>query len=800
MKKIQFTCLAAFVFLATSCVDSHIYAQSYPDSDYVIVRNGHLTLDGERIRFWGYIGTLDPPPFKGKKFSEINDPDEKKAACELAKRKIDLQVQRMVDMGFNLVRYWAGNWGHFSNNYQPGDNSYSDFLAYSLNKMDKHGLKIWWASAAEIGQIQPEDVKIIDDPATAKAWEDAIREIYQLEGKNSKKLGLARGNLAVAWDPRLTELAVRRMELNTQFRNKYKNGLKMADDPQVVVWELINEEWWFSKMIGGKWQELPEFFQEQLLEKWHDYLLDKYENNQNIINAWGFLLPGENLMEKSIMLAPMRNSTKPIIMNDVNPIALESLTGIKQEYSREDFTAQRAADVIEFFMDTWLRYKNIRAEALKNSGKSCRLSPLVWDTGAGFEIQSQYLHQQADAVTMCTYVKGMHHDKNHDRYPFNSGLEELPRLSWDVPWVEHAKSPGKPFFAYETQIGNRTKYRAEYPMRIVSLASVNDWDIINWHDFGEMGDPRDEKPYDGRIEVVNALSLHYGSDEVQVSQMYAAGEAFKNFALKPVQDPTLFIFGKQYLYHPESMDYGGSYGDIGKSMMPTSFAYGCNVYIDTSLSSNPDHPVFDGKEELYQEFIQKGYLVKGKTYKPRVYEPNPIQPTNEIEYNWQKGHLLFDSPKIAAYTGFMAKYGTEIVFDNGTILSDVSIQNPQEMPYPVTGDEKYISFILTSKDGKKLENTNEAIISLVSTSFNSGYTLDERSDANEFVGPGVTNRGSTPVLVARVGATISNNALNGMQYTFRDWHMKALQSGVIQNGKLVIPAEEPIYIIELKRE
>ncbi len=798
--KIKITCIPVLLVLSVIGINAPVSGQSYPDSEYVTVKNGHLSLGGERVRFWGYIGTLDPPPYKGELFRNINDPTEKKEACDLAKRKVDLQVQRMLDMGFNLVRYWAGNWGDFTNDYEPGDNSYSDYLAYSFNKMHEHGIKIWWASAAELGYIKPGDVSIINEPETEIRWKAAIEEIYRDEGKKSKKLGLARGNLAVAWDRRLTELAVKRMQQNLHFKNKYKNGIRMADDPQVVVWELINEEWWFSRMIGGKWQQLPRFFQDQLMQKWHEYLLEKYGNNQNIIQAWGFLMPGENLGGKTIMLAPMRNSTKPVLMNDVNPNALESLTGVKQEYGRDDFTAQRASDVIEFFMDTWISYKKARANALKKSGKSCRLSPLVWDTGAGYEIQSQYLHQQSDAVTMCTYVKGMHHDKNHARYPFNSGLEELPRLSWDVPWVEHAKAPGKPFFAYETQIGNRTKYRAEYPMRVVSLASINDWDIINWHDFGEMGDPRQAKPYGGRIEVVNALSLHYGADEVQVSQMYAAGEVFKNFALKPVDRPTTFVYGKKYLFDPESMDYGGSYGKIGKSMMPTSFVYGCNVYIDTSLASNPDHPVFEGNKKHYDQFVQNGFLVKGKTYKPRVYEPNPIKPTDEIEYNWQKGHLLFDSPKVAAYTGFMAKYGNEITFDNGTVLSNVTVRNPEDIPYPVTEEEKYISFILASKDGKSLPNSNEAIISLVSTSFNSGYNLDEEDRAKEFFGPSVANRGTLPVLVARVGATLQNDALDGMHYTFRNWHMKALQTGVIQNGKLVIPAEEPIYIIELKRE
>src|SRR5687768_8897025 len=93
-------------------------------------------------------------------------------------------------------------------------------------------------------------------------------------------------------------------------------------------------------------------------------------------------------------------------MNDANPIAAQALESLKQEYKREDFAEQRARDVVAFFLDIQIAHKNREAAAVKSWGKSTRLSPLIYDTGIGYEIQSQYMHQQADAIAHDAYVNG----------------------------------------------------------------------------------------------------------------------------------------------------------------------------------------------------------------------------------------------------------------------------------------------------------------------------------------------------------------------------------------------------------
>jgi hypothetical protein len=55
------------------------------------------------------------------------------------------------------------------------------------------------------------------------------------------------------------------------------------------------------------------------------------------------------------------------------------------------------------------------------------------------------------------------------------------------------------------------------------------------------------------------------------------------------------------------------------------------------------------------------------------------------------------------------------------------------------------------------------------------------------------------VLVARVGATIKSSDLIGMNYTFRDWSMAVIDQGQITGDSLVVPADKPIFFVELSR-
>lgn len=335
-------------------------------------------------------------------------------------------------------------------------------------------------------------------------------------------------------------------------------------------------------------------------------------------------------------------------------------------------------------------------------------------------------------------------------------------------------------------------------MRIASLGSIQDWDIVCWHYYGFAPDSRKGTPFLSKLDTGHSMNLHYQFDEVQLSSMKAASAIFRNFALAPAPAPTLFVFGKRTLFDPGSMEPDTSYTSaMLDRMMATTYRYGSRLLINPALENRPFDPLFKVKGS-FERFLEQGYLIVGPSYRPRTFEPNPIKPNNQIEYDWQRGHLLFDAAGVASYSGFFAQYGAGLLrFKNGTVLRDVSIKNDAGIAYPVTNEEKFIEFSLVSLDRLPLATTRHAVLSLVSTSFNTGFKFDVTKPTEFFAPP--TTPGDLPVLYARVGATVFAPGLKGMKYRFVDWNRKEIGSGTLTDGVLKIPADKPVFYVDLTR-
>lgn len=799
LRQVPRGCDVALMCLVLSAIPSLAQptrADEIPDDRYVTVTDdGHLQQGGERVRYWGFIGHMVGG---GINLPADITPEQKQERVDGVKDELRQMVDRIDTLGFNLVRSWEGGYGKqsafiFEADYEKGEGSRSDLIAYYFDLLDQKGIKLWMSGINTLGAVEVEDVDVIDEPDTAAAWSAAIREMRE---KHGKPLDLRHSALHMTrfFDPRTETVMIQRMRKLADFPNHYKGGLRMGDDPQIAVWEITNEEFIFRDWFNGKWQKLPAFFQDQLFDHWHAFLREKYGDDAGLVKAWKFVLEGESLADGTVALLPLASPTQPAAaLNDTNPNLAEQLKVADQAYGRDDFMRQRGADVVEFFTQLTIAHKQRIDDALSTMGKSCRLAPTVWDSGNSFRIQSAMVHQHADAVSTCSYTKGMGSDPTDERFPFYSQLEDAPRSGWDVPWFEQSSMKGKPHFVYETGFDNRSKYRAEYPMRVAALASIQDWDIICWHVYSGRDDFSRPDPFSGRVDVGHDY-LHYRNDEVVLASLKAAGEVFKNRLIAPAPEPTVYTFGSDTLYDPASMDYGRSYGQLGSTFIPTTYRYGSRVVIDPS---------------------QEEDVVDGPTKRPDVYISNPVQPNDEITYDWRRSFLKMDSSGAATYVGFFGKYGSKTIdFENSDVtFSEIEIVNPDGMPYPVTPEESYVQIALVSEDGKPLAQTRSAVLTAMSTSFNTGYQLDvtkanqgmhQKGAADEppreFFGSWVSNTGKEPVLVARVGASVTSPALEGMSYTMYDLNMNKLASGEVEKGgRVVIPAEKPVFFVRFTR-
>lgn len=769
-----------------------------PDDSYVTIdQDGHLSAFGKRERYWAAIGKV----FIRPDLNSDDSPEERHRKIADAKRGTEVIIDHLSRLGFNSVRLWEvlGE----DPDYEIGDGSRADSVDHFIHLAKERGFRIWSAGVGNrTGFPKLEDVEIIEDSATAEEWKAAIAETLAGE----RKLDL-RHNLARVWDPRLEAIVIQRMRQNADHLNKY-TGLRWSDDPVFAVWELTNEEWWVRRMVGGQWQKLPVFFRNQLVRQWNHWLLDRYRTQEKLIESWGPLLPGEDLKEGTVLFAPMAGATKaPVALNDANEQARAAVTAINETFTRQDFSKQRAADVLEFLVGMQGSHKQRLAEAFKSFGKSTALSPLIHDTGIGYEIQSQWLHQNADAVAHNAYVNGwgppyrepemadppaFSHQNliaqlNAERISANSGpwinwLRKPPGIAQGVPWLEHNRTEGKPFLAYETQIQQPAKYRADFPLRLAALAAIQDWDWICWHFFSPHDQVGSEaNPFARALDVTTGdhpQGYHFTYDEVQGAMMRAAAYVFRNGLLQEAPDPTQFIYGRRSLFDPDSMDYAGSYGKLGMDMLQTTYQYGTRIKIDPSRMD-------DAVEGPVVSFADRS-------------SHNPYTPTSEIIYDWQRGFLSLSAPGLAAFAGGIAPMQNRHEFENGVVLSNVHIENPEGIFDPIKPEENYLAFAYYSRDGKPLDICSEATISVVSTSFNTGFILGKEMGLPHKAPIG-TEAGSLPVLVSRVGATIESVSLQGMTYTFRDWNNQVIATGKIEDGRLIIPASLPVFSAELTR-
>lgn len=777
-----------------------------PVEDYVRVdAGGRLVWRGQRMRFWGAIGQM---PKTIPEFAASDTPEQRAAKVKSAYADVDAIVQRLVDLGFNMNRTWQHAWENDGGSYTLGDGSRADLIDYYYATMKRRGLFLWGAGINDMGVVRPADAAIIDEPATEAEWKAAIEALGGKDGVNLRRA------IARRWDPRLEAIAIERRARHAGHFNKH-TGLRYADDPVFAAWELSNEEWWIGKMVRGEWMKLPPFFQKTLTARWNQFLRERYRDDAGLTARWKALLPGESLAAGTVQLAPLagpQDLSQLAIDEQAKRQLLESQTKEQLTVSREKVARERGEDVTAFFVELHISSKRREAEAFKSVGRSTRLSPLAWDTGIGYEIQSQWLHQNADFVSHDAYINGWGWGKpapapgdashkaklmaiEHETVKANAGLWnnwllKPPGIAQGVPWLEHNRTPGKPYLAYETQICQPAKYRADYPLRLAALASIQDWDGVAWHYFDPphgAADPQNwVKPTDNSVGR-HAQGYHYTFDEVQMAQMRTCGLLWRQGLLRPAANPTTFIYGRRSLYDPTSMDYGHSYGRSGLDMMYTTYQHGVRILIDPTREDDEVRGAVVSFDDRHTH--------------------NPYTPTREITFDWKLGHIRFDAPGAVGFAGLLARVGGKAAFANGITLDDVAIANPPGSYDPVSPEEGYLAFTLTSEDGRPLAETRAASLALTCTSFNTGFAMAkgdfERAGAADHPLAGTAGEqrrnGTLPVLVSRVAATVRGAPLRGMSYVMYDWTMKPIGEGKVQDDALRIPSDKPIFFLRLTR-
>ena len=193
----------------------------------------------------------------------------------------DALAERLAACGFDLVR--------LPDVASPEDAVRFDAFAAACAH---RGLRLWADALVPALAVPPSpaDASLIEDPATAAAWTNALAE--------------AAANrfdpfLAAPWDPRLESLLQHRVRAWARSFNPGM-GVRRSEN---AAWTLVgfSSGWRNAFLFDAAATNAPvppAFFREGFLEEWNDWLFERYGPDDAAASA--ILLPGESVSSNAV--------------------------------------------------------------------------------------------------------------------------------------------------------------------------------------------------------------------------------------------------------------------------------------------------------------------------------------------------------------------------------------------------------------------------------------------------------------------------------------------------------------------
>ena len=702
-----------------------------PPSGPILSRDGHLVgSDGNRVRLWG-MNCVDEP---GRTYREMTH-----------------IAHRVRQMGFNAVRLHLYDVRFIDQNAEdgrgeatsvvfqcpePGDGSPLDKFDYFIYCLEREGLYLYMTFDRLRGKFQPGDYHVLpsDGREDERSWKAALEELQPSRADEH----------AYYVDPRLGEAQARFVRQLLDHRNLY-TGRRVADDPNVALYELTNENHFPEWMLTGGFREWPRYFQDVLQRRWNTWLRERYGDELKRREAWTTLEATERLPQDAILVAPTLGEAK-------------------------EYPAERLADIHRFVNHLFIEYSRRLEGIIRESGKHSAHAPVSWDTLHEHKHKWYYPCSLAGLMTVGTYVQGPA-TADVERRRLKPGFQGFYNLSF-------ASVLDKPTVIYENNTLKPDSWRADYPMIISAFTSTHDWDGVFWYNWGNgsVPDQFDDDTYvhTGLRYAATSHKWHgivSSTDEVLLAGMRLAGTMFRTFAIPAAPDPVVVTIGSEDLLGP-----GLWVGGIG---IPYPEAAPGPYKLASALSATDlVHTVryaFDPRRE------------KSSLSRPLIPKTSPrCSPVDGLTYDCERGVLTIDTPCAKAIVGF---WGNEARFDDG-----LSVQLRDQL------EPRFACFGIASSDGTTLAESNRAVLLLTTHGENRGRVLHDDPESVPGDAPlfakQVKSWGYGPPDIARPGTRIAL----GAKWCWRllDFRLQVLAEG--SGETLDIPSGTPLFMAELERE
>ena len=228
-----------------------------PDDFVTVSEDGHFEVNGEPIRFWG-------TPCSRNESASPDKEDYPKMVSELRKH------------GVNVVRFhlWDSRYFNPQNSIfgtHPGtrtlDEDALDRIHYLVYLMKQNGIYVY--------------MDLLCD-----------RAYTQEDGVHSPDSTYYGAKLVNFFDPYLISLQKEYAAQLLTHVSPY-TGLALVDEPAMAFIDIVNEGWFLHEVRGDRVRpvseggKLSQYHFDMLTDQWNEFLIDKYNTETAIKDAWG---------------------------------------------------------------------------------------------------------------------------------------------------------------------------------------------------------------------------------------------------------------------------------------------------------------------------------------------------------------------------------------------------------------------------------------------------------------------------------------------------------------------------------
>lgn len=245
---------------------------------------------------------------------------------------------------------------------------------------------------------------------------------------------------AMFYHPEMIARRRKMMEMLLNPPNPFRNNIRPADDPTVLILEIENECNFLGGGFGRRalWQDMKPEDRAVLYPLWHDFLKRKYTSIDKLRGQWGKLplIAGktEEVFE-NIEFPPTGDASKWGKDDSEFNVKMDDLRVTEASFGKETTSDPVASDGFAFMYDIYSAYLRGMRDHLRALGFKGIITTCGPDT-ENYYVQRAAANRELDAVSGGT------------SYWNRTGYGFLKSLSWLAPLV-YAAAPDKPVISRE---------------------------------------------------------------------------------------------------------------------------------------------------------------------------------------------------------------------------------------------------------------------------------------------------------------------------------------------------------------